>query len=519
MRALLVCPPYRLSLTNFPLGLAYVAASLLKKGHEVQVIDMDAYNYPIEEFTRKLREYNYDVLCTGGMITAWNFLEFTANYVKEIKPYVRVIVGGGVISSTPLSFVSNTKADIGVIGEGEETIAEVFDAFENHRDLKNVMGIVYRDPEGKIHQTLPRPQIEDPDTIPFPAWDYFETGKLYSRYPSHHSLFKAKRQLTVYTSRGCPYGCTFCYTEKQVRQRSVDNIIAEFEELRGRYGVKFVLIADDLFVVRRDRTVKFCEEMIRRRVGMKWSATGRCNLVDEEFLKLMKAAGCEFMGLGIESGSGTVLKAIKKNQTPEQIVRAVKMVTKAGIVPGGTFILGLPAETPQTVRETVELYKKINSYRTHVNRFFFATPYPGTPLYAEMLNKGKIKDEVNYFRELSKRGDAVDFVINCTEAFTDEALRQTKQEIEKEVFMDFVRKHPIYALIQFINQKTLWGKVKTLLISLKMRGLRDTYEFFMIKIKVKLGVIPDPFTRRWATITQANYNTAQTMIEGNVTTF
>ncbi|MBI4550065.1 MAG: radical SAM protein [Candidatus Omnitrophica bacterium] len=519
MRVLMICPPYRLSLTNFPLGLAYIAAAVLKRGHEVSVIDMDAYNYPMDEYVRRLKEFEYDVLCVGGMITAWNFIEFTVNTVKRLKPEVKIVVGGGIISSTPESFISRTQADVGVIGEGEETMVELLDVFERGKSLDTVTGIVFRDHDGSLKCNPDRPAIKDPDTIPFPAWDHFEVAKLYSRYPSHHSLLRATRQLTIYTSRGCPYQCTFCYTEKQVRQRSIDNLMAEIEELKGRYGVRFFLIADDLFVVKRDRTIRFCEEMIRRKMNVRWSATGRCNLVDAEFLRLMKAAGCEFMGLGIESGSASVLKAIKKNQTPEQIVKAVKMVSRAGIVPGGTFILGLPPETPQTVRETVEVYKKINSYRTHVNRFFYATPYPGTPLYDEMVAKGKIKDQIAFFRELSRHGDAVDFVINCTEAFGDEELRKTKENIEKEVFKDFVQKHPVFALRQFLSQKTFWRKVETILIRIKMRGLRDTLEFLWIKLKVKLKLIPDPYTRRWAEITQKNYHTAQNMVEGDVPTF
>ncbi len=515
-RVLIVAPPYRLSQTAFALGLMWIAAVLERAGHHVEVIDMDAYNLPMDDFMKELRERNYDYLCTGGMITAWNFLKFTCDLVKQIKPQVKVIVGGGIISSTPKSFVSATKADVGVIGEGELAILDIIQAFENGKPLSNVDGIVFKEGD-EIIQTKEGKLIQDLDSIPFPAWDLFNVGEVYSRYPSHHSILHAKRLGSIYTTRGCPFRCTFCYTEKTVRQRSIPNVIEEIKQLKDRYGIRHIMIADDLFVVRKNRTIEFCEAMIKNKIKVTWSATGRCNIVDPEFCKLMKAAGCDFMGLGIESGSDRVLKEIKKSQTPKQIVEAVKMVQQAGITPGGTFIIGLPPETKETVRETVGVYKKINSYRTHVNKFFFATPYPGTPLYDEMVKLGRIKDEIAYFEKISERGDAVDFVMNCTRGMTDEELVRIKTEIEDEVFRDFIKKHPWYAFIQFIVTKTPWGKIRNTLITFKMKGLREGVQFLWRKILVKLKLAPDPYERRWSK--KKTYAYAQTMIEGRMVTF
>ena len=311
--------------------------------------------------------------------------------------------------------------------------------------------------------------------------------------------------------------CTFCYTEKAVRQHSIARIIEELKELKARYSIRHVMIMDDLFVVRKKRTVEFCEAMIKNKMDLTWSAGGRCNIIDKEFLKICKAAGCEFMGLGIESGSDTVLKAMKKNQTPKQIVEAVKMVQEAGINAGGTFILGLPAETKETVRDTVGIYKKINQYRTHVNKFFFATPYPGTELYDQRRAKGRIGDEIKYFERLSERGDAIDFVVNCTDSLTDEELVQTKQGIEEEVYADFLKKHPIYYLNQFIALKTPWGQIKNTIITFKMKGFWHGIRFGWKKLLARLKLAPDPFDPRWSS--KKTYAYAQTLIEGRMVTF
>ncbi len=514
-RILIVSPPYRLSQVGFPLGLMYIAAVLERAGHHIEVIDMDVDNLPMDDYIRELKTRSYDYFLTGGMITCWNFIDFSCKFIKEIKPAVKIVVGGGIVSSTPNSLISATAVDIGCIGEGEDTILDIIDAYENNTPLANVSGIVYKDGD-KVIETGHRPDIQNLDVLPFPAWDLFNVEKTYIKYPSHFSFLRAKRSASIYTTRGCPFQCTFCYTEKAVRQRSIANVIAEIKELKERYGVGHINISDDLFVVRKKRTIEFCEAMIKNKINVTWSATGRCNIIDPEFLKIMKAAGCDFMGLGIESGSAQVLKAIKKNQTPEQIVEAVKMVQKAGIIPGGTFILGLPPETKETVRETVNTYKAINTYRNHVNRFFFATPYPGTPLYDEMKQKNRIGDEIKFFEKLSEKGDAIDFVINCTNALSDQELITIKQEIEAEVFSDFMRKHPWEAFSQYVSEKTKWRKINNLLVEMKLKGFREAIRLLIVKLKVVLKLMQDPYQRRWD---KKSYTHSNIMYEGRMATF
>ncbi len=495
-RVLLISPPYRFSQGSFPFGPMYVAAALQKANFHVEVIDMDVLGLSEWDYVRELRERRYDFLCMGGMITAWNFLVFSACAVKQLRPDVKIIVGGGIISSTPKSFLSVAPADVGIIGEGEDTILDLIDAFENKRSLDTVNGIVYRSGR-KLVITKPRAYITDPDRISFPAWDLFNAKDTYCSFPSHNGIFKAKRSGNIFTARGCPFQCTFCYTEKTVRFRSVENIIAEIKELKERYNIGYLTISDDLFIVRKPRVIEFCEAIVREKLNLKWTASGRCNMIDRDFLKICKEAGCDFMGLGIESGSPDVLKAIKKNQTPEQVIEAVRALREVGITPGGTFIIGLPSETTETIGKTVELYKRINQYRDQTNQFFFATPYPGTELYNHVRTAGKIKDEIEFFEKLSISGDAVDFCINCSDFMSDEELVRAKRAAEGEVFKDFKQKHPWLAVCRIFSERTGWSKISNLLIVLKLKGLRGFCDFLKKKILIKSGLKKDSQRRWW----------------------
>lgn len=484
-RVLLISPPYRLTAESMPLGPMYIAAVLEKAGCVIEVIDMDVRNLPPAQYLREIQDRNFDYFFIGGMISAWNFIVYSINAVKALKPSAKVIVGGGIVTGSPSSLFSVCKPDVGVLGEGEATVLEVLDAYESHRSLDRIPGIIF-ERDGKLVTTPQRDPNDDLDQLPFPAWDLFDFKNTYSLTPTPRSLLGAQRGATVCTTRGCPFQCTFCFTRKQVRQRSVQNIMAEIEVLYNKYGIRYITLSDDLFVVRREKAVEFCNAIIKSKMRIGWSAAGRANLLDKDFLKLCKAAGCELMGFGIESGSSRMLKGMKKNQTPEQIIDSIRMISEAGIKPDGSFIIGMPGECPETVAETLDLYKKLNTYRKYTNAFFFATPYPGTELFRQMRAKGRITDEIPFFENLSEKGDAVQFLVNCTDAFSDEELIRAKKQIETDVFRDLIKQYPFHAFLQYLSGDTTWGRLRNLLLEFKMKGWRAGLRFLSTKLAAKV---------------------------------
>jgi len=470
MKILMVYPTFRRGRYVLPLGMAYIAAVLRNKGHRIQVIDADAYSFNSEQIKTLLKKLNYDIVATGGLATSYKFVKDLCNEVKKVRPDVKIIAGGHFISPVPEIVMNSTKIDIGVIGEGEETALELIEAVEKNQSLHNVAGLIFKD-GWTLTRTKPRELIQDLDTLPFPAVDLFYAEDVYSKYSISSSIFGARKSLSIFTGRGCPYQCTFCSYDRRVRIRSNDNILAEIDELRKRYHIEAFTVMDELFILNKERATDFCEKLIKKNWNLRWTACGRVNLVDKELLKLLRKAGCIFLSYGIESGDKSVLKRMKKGITLEQVVDAIRWTKEAGIEPGGSFILGMPGENHATIQNTVKLYKEINKYRNYACEFFFATPYPGTALYDEMRSKGRIGDEVSYFEKISAAGDAFNFVVNCTDELNDSELLKIKKDIEKDVYKDFARKHPFLVSFRKILERTGWCYLEKALVKIKVCGL------------------------------------------------
>ena len=468
-----------------PLGMAYISAVLRKNGHDVQGIDADAYAFNSGQMRTLLEKLDYDIVATGGLATCYTFVKDLARTAKEVRSKVKVVAGGHFISPLPEIVMNSTDIDIGVIGEGEYTFLELVNALEAGKSLHEVKGLIFKE-GGALVRTGPRDVIKNLDELPFPDWDLFDAKDIYSRYSISSSIFKARRSLSIFTGRGCPYQCTFCSYDRRVRIRSVDNILSEIDEMRKRYDIGAFTIMDELFILNNQRATEFCEKLMRKNWKLKWTACARVNLVDKKLLKLLKKAGCEFLSYGIESGDVTILNRMKKGITPKQVVKAIRWTKEAGIEPGGSFILGMPGENRETIQNTVKLYKEINKYRSYACEFFFATPYPGTELYDEMRSKGRIPDEVGYFEKLSVSGDAFNFVVNCTDELSDSELLEIKKDIEADVYKDFAKKHPFLVSYRKVLKWSGWYYLEKILVKIKISGLSG----FIYLCMRKAGLLP-----------------------------
>ena len=429
MRILLINPPIRLNKPpeGFPLGLGYISGVLLDASHEVRVLDVNATRIPENIVLKKIEKSNFDIVGIGGLITTYKYVKWLTYEIKKMKPRTKIILGGGVGASIPELAFDKMNIDFIVIKDGEKTIVELLDKLDNPSKVK---GIYYKS-DGEVHKTPERELIKDLDSIPFPAWDLFPMD-VYTN-PTTHSGWRKK--INMLYGRGCPFRCTFCWHNfgYNNRLRSPDNVIEEIKLLKKKYEIKYVSFYDECLTTSKENVLDFCNKLIEGKFDIKWDCASRINLIDGKMLKVMKKAGCHYIGYGVESGSQMMLNSMRKGITVEQAKKAILLTKKAGIMPHATFMIGTPGETRETIRETIKFCKEVRL--PHRIEIFFTTPFPSTPLYEYAKESGLIKDEEKYIERL---GDVADFVINLTD-MTNKELIDLRNRAEKESSINLLK--------------------------------------------------------------------------------
>lgn len=401
---------------HIPHGIAILGAVLRKYGYEVEVLDINAHRYTQEQVKKELDLRTYDVVGIGGIVSVYREVKWIVEYLKSIRPEIQIIIGGSVGSSIPELILQKTMADVVCIGEGEETLPEYLACLQTERDYGTVQGLAFKK-NGKICFTPPRALIKDLDTLPMPAYDLFPT-EIYANNPA----VGFGRELDFVSSRGCPYNCVFCYQAfgQTFRTHSPDYVIKVMEHLRKKYDIDFLYFPDDEFMGNKKRAHEFARKKMENKTvrEIRWNCSGRVNLADLELYKLIKSAGCTFVGHGFESGSDFILKKINKRITSAQQREAVRILRESGLRFGCSFMLGFPWETYETAQATVDL---CIDAQIPLSALMFATPYPKTQLFEYCWEKGIISEQ-NLEKFILEMDDVVELQINITENFTNKQL-------------------------------------------------------------------------------------------------
>ena len=433
MRYLLINPATgdRRQPAYFPLGLAYIASTLLDAGQEVQVLDINAHRWSPSEVERRLRVADFEAVGITGMVTEFRAVRRLSELVKEVNPEAKVILGGGLPTAFPGLVLERTQADIAVVGEGEVTIRELAIRLDHGAPFDDINGIWYKTGHDLI-PTEPRELIEDLDTVPFPARHLFPMERYIENPVPYLRMFDRRVISTnVVSSRGCPYRCAYCFHGlwgHRFRARSADNVVSEIKLLKETYGVSGVFFMDDTFVLNRRRALDICDQMIEEDLGITWVASARVNLVDQQLLKRMQAAGCRVILYGIESGSQQILDEMGKGVTVGQARQAILDTWQQGILPIGYLMIGMFSETRETVAETVRFCNETGL----VSGFSYATPFPGTELYTKALELGKIRVE-DAGQLLERWSEWTDEILINLSGITDEELESIKSEAQRQI--------------------------------------------------------------------------------------
>lgn len=380
-----------------PLGPAMVAAYVRQYGFKVAMIDAQAENLGPEEVLKMIEDF-YDPMVVGlsAFTTKMTAAGKIMRLIKKEMPHIKTLAGGHHPSCLPEKTLMEEGADFVLKGEGYEAVAALLRALKDNKDYFFVGGI-WRMHDGKVLDGGQAMGMDSLDSLPFAAWDLMPMGK----YRAHHWQgwdygFDTSGFAVIYTSLGCPFTCDYCsvnavYGKEQgkspVRYRSAESVVEEIKLLVNRYGVRHLEIIDDTFTIHRKHVLRLCDEIVKNNLGDKvnvWCFS-RTDRTDPELLKAMKAAGINWVFIGFESGSDTVLQGVHKKQTVDGIMKSVERVNSAGIYLGGNYVFGLPDDTMESMQETLALAKEIN---TPYANFFMMMPYPGTKFYDLALTKG-----------------------------------------------------------------------------------------------------------------------------------
>jgi len=428
-----------------PLGLEYL--TILVGNHEVEIFDCRG-NFPGSfkflpnnlvhigaspgQIRAKIVDYEPEIVgITSLFDTQINSVYCIFNIVKEVDKDIVTAIGGCTASCYPEETLNeNRNIDIAVVGEGETTFKEILD--NDAKNLSGIDGIVYRNGSGIIIRNKPRKLIKDLDSIPFPRRDMIPFEN-YAKPPSkwnraifslktrglkhlfksvlHIGLSKATTQIErkgkeakLLTSRGCPYSCYFCAVRSvwgcSYRMRSAENVLQEMQQLYDKYNIRHFGIVDDNFNASKKRTIDICKGIVERGMDVSLRADSGTYLssIDEGVLTWMKKAGFNELYFAIESGNERIAKeVIRKNVNLQQAKDVARICKNLDITSGGFFIVGIPGETKETMRQTVQF--AIDSGLDRI-RLYTCQPYRGSQLYEDAKKKGWITNDFNTSKSL-----------------------------------------------------------------------------------------------------------------------
>jgi len=363
----------------YPMWLAYATGVLEEEGFDVKLLDAPAQGKGLAEVIDFARDFNPDLaVLDTSTPSIYNDVKVAAK-IKEVVPHcINVLVGPHVSALPEETLRLDPAVDVIARGEYDYTVRDLARAVENGGDFEGVLGIAFRR-NGHVVLTKERPYIEDLDQIPM-------VSKVYHRHLNVRDYFYSICQypeVAVITGRGCPHRCTYCvypqtFQGRRYRARSAGNVVEEFQYIAETFPfIKEIFIEDDTFTADRRRCREICQGLVETRNRISWTANARAD-VDFETLRLMKAAGCRLLCVGVESGNQEILNNIKKGTSVGRIRRFFKDAKRAGVLIHGCFLVGNKGDNRETLEETLQFAKELNP---DTAQFFPLMIYPGTEAY------------------------------------------------------------------------------------------------------------------------------------------
>jgi anaerobic magnesium-protoporphyrin IX monomethyl ester cyclase len=436
------------------LGLMYLSSALKQKfGGMIHMQISTLISNPgktEEERTKALTildEFRPNLVGIRCLSIGKDSLHRLVDTVREWNRNCFLVVGGPHATDNPEDVLRSGKVDCVVIGEGEVTATELIKKLFDNEPIGEIPGIAYMR-RGTLIRTAVREAITDLDSVPMPDYSLIDLDAFANQYLTFTSKIY-KRHANILTTRGCPFKCMYCHNilGKRFRARSPESVLSELRFLHDEYGLTDFQVIDDIFNFNRARAIGICDLIIES--GMKLTISFpngvRGDMMDEELIDKLAAAGTRFMSYAIETASPRLQRLIHKNVNLEKLFRAIEYTANVGIITRGFFMLGFPTETEEEAIQTIEYAKAASLCGA---TFFTVVYFPGTELY-------KLAQSLGYF-----------------------------QEKGYEVRRDYVQ--PADGPYEFTLER---------LVSLKRKAIRE-FAFTGERIKNALGLLPAYFSKR-----------------------
>jgi hopanoid biosynthesis associated radical SAM protein HpnJ len=405
----------------YPVWLTYPAGML----EGSRLLDGPPHHIKWAEVVTILKDYEFLVLFTSTM--GWDGDQKMAEVIKQTYPSIKISFVGPPVTTSPEKALNECPAiDFICRREFDFSVVE----FANGMPLNEILGVSYKDANGVIQHNPDRAQVT-PEQLDEMPW----ATEIYARdldVTKYNVPFLLHPFVSLYSTRGCPAQCTFCLWPQTLsghawRKRSTDDVAAEMANAKKLFpNVKEFFFDDDTFNIQKARTVELCEKL--KPLGLTWSCTSRVT-TDFDTLKAMKEAGCRLLIVGFESGDPQILKNIKKGATVQRALDFQRDCHKLGLVVHGDFILGLPGETRESIRNTIDFAKQLDCETIQVS---IAHAFPGTEFFDYAKENGFITNEAmsdeggHQMAHIEYPGLPVEYVMEMVHKFYDEYFFRPK---------------------------------------------------------------------------------------------
>jgi len=404
-----------------PIGLAYLAGALKSAGHHVSAVDgvgeaVDQYSRSpwsnralihglrVEEIVERI-DAQSDIIGVACMFSVeWLVVRRLIEAIRRAFPSALLVVGGEHVTACPEYTLTDCPSiDVGVLGEGEETIVDLAAAHGEGRDLSTVSGIIFR-AGASLLQTPRRTRIRSIDEIPEPDWTIFPLETYIDNALTHGA--NLGRSMPILASRGCPYECTFCSSPLMWTTfwtaRKPELLLAEMKKYMTRYGVTNFDFYDLTAIVKKQWIVEFGNLLLAEGLNITWQLPSgtRTEVIDAEVAQLLYRSGCRIVNYAPESGSPPELKRIKKKVDPDRMLVSMRSACKAGLQIKANFIFGLPGSSWGDFSRTYRFLARIAWAGVDDVGVFPFSPYPGSQLFTDLQQQGKVALDEPYFTSL-----------------------------------------------------------------------------------------------------------------------